>query len=116
MQALFVIPTSGDYTFTTGSDDGSDLFIDGQLVVNNAYYQGYTVRSGTVYLTAVVHPFDLEYFQGGGGAALSLGAPSQVLIEPTPEPTAWAPLLVCGLAAISVLRRRRRLHEAFIPS
>ncbi|HKE24151.1 MAG TPA: PEP-CTERM sorting domain-containing protein [Bryobacteraceae bacterium] len=35
----------------------------------------------------------------------------EVLIEPTPEPTSGAPLLaLCGFAAISVRRRRRRLH------
>ena len=107
MQAYFAIPTSGFYTFSTGSDDGSYLFIDGQMVVSNGYYQGYTVRQGTVYLTAGLHPFDLQYFQGGGGAALSMGLPSGVTITTTPEAPTWA-LLLAPLALAPMAIRRRR--------
>jgi hypothetical protein len=107
MQAYFDIPTSGLYTFNTGSDDGSYLFIDGQPVVSNAYYQGYTTRSATIYLTAGLHPFDLQYFQGFGGAALSMGVPAGVTIVAAPEAPAWAQLLAPLLLAPVAFRRRR---------
>jgi hypothetical protein len=34
-QGRFVVQTAGAYTFCTSSDDGSDLTIDGSLVVDN---------------------------------------------------------------------------------
>lgn len=78
MQGYFVIPSDGSYTFNTGSDDGSYLFIDGPMVVNNGFYQGYTVRQGTVNLTAGLHPVRPAVFQGGGGAELTMGVPNGV--------------------------------------
>jgi len=61
---------SGTYGFDTASDDGSVLFIDGQSIVNNNYFQGLTVRSGTVVLTAGWHDIVIGYYQGGGGYGL----------------------------------------------
>jgi hypothetical protein len=107
MLAYFVIPTSGFYTFSTGSDDASYLFIDGQMVVNNGFFQGYTVRQGTVYLTAGSHPFDLQFFQGGGGAALSMGVPAGVVtVSTAPEAPVWS-LLPAPLALAAWALRRR---------
>jgi len=107
MRGYFVVATDGSYTFSTGSDDGSYLFIDGQMVVNNGYYQGYTVRQGTVTLSAGPHLFDLQYFQGGGGAALTMGVPAGVTVDPLPEPATGVPLAaVFGVAAIAAFRRR----------
>jgi autotransporter-associated beta strand protein len=63
----FTAPTTGLYTFVTGSDDGSMIFIDGQTVVNNNFSQGVTERSGTVNLTAGPHSIVIAYYQGGGG-------------------------------------------------
>ena len=107
MQGYFEIPATGSYTFNTGSDDGSYLFIDGLLVVNNGFFQGYGVRQGTVNLTAGDHPFELLYFQGGGGAALTLGLPTGVDIESTPEPGLWLPL--AALAGFCAILHRRRM-------
>jgi len=109
MKGYFDVATSGSYTFNTGSDDGSYLFIDGQLVVNNAFYQGYTVRQGTVSLSAGQHLFDLQYFQGGGGAALTMGVPAGVTMAPLPEPATGTALAIvfCLAALVRVLWRRR---------
>jgi len=63
---------SGTYTFGTGSDDGSMLFIDRQLVVNNGYNQGVTQRSGTIALTAGFHAIDILYRENTGGNALQV--------------------------------------------
>jgi hypothetical protein len=108
MQAYFVVPTTGDYTFSTGSDDGSLLFIDGRLVVNNDFFQGYTIRQGTVNLTAGYHAFDLQYFQGGGGSALTMRTPAGVtIVGETPEPAPWVPLsFLCCVATVAAIRRR----------
>jgi autotransporter-associated beta strand protein len=60
----------GLYTFFTASDDGSVLFIDGNMVVNNNFTQGVTERSGTIDLTAGLHDIAIGYYQGGGGYGL----------------------------------------------
>ncbi|MBX3119723.1 MAG: family 20 glycosylhydrolase [Fimbriimonadaceae bacterium] len=62
-KALIKIEQEGVYTFTTGSDDGSKLWIDGALVVNNDYAQGYTERSGKAYLLPGWYRLELGYFE-----------------------------------------------------
>src|SRR5262249_12953088 len=70
----------GTYTFSTRSDDGSVLRIDGNPVVNNNFYQGPTTRTGTVALAAGIHNFEVQFFQGGGGKSLDVGLPPGVTI------------------------------------
>ena len=67
-------PATGTYGFSLTSDDGSRLYVNNQLVVNNWYAQGSTTRTGQIALTAG-QPADIrvEYYQGGGGDNLSLG-------------------------------------------
>ncbi|MFY7886158.1 MAG: LamG-like jellyroll fold domain-containing protein, partial [Dolichospermum sp.] len=64
------IPTSGTYTFYTTSDDGSNLLIDGSVVVNNDFLQPPTERNGSVYLTAGLHDFEVNFYEYGGGEYL----------------------------------------------
>src|SRR5262249_45509107 len=59
------VPTTGTVNLYTASDDGSRLFIDGTLVVENDFFQGNTFRGGSINLTAGLHAIDIEYFQGG---------------------------------------------------
>ncbi|SDM75884.1 glycoside hydrolase family 3 C-terminal domain-containing protein [Actinacidiphila guanduensis] len=67
-------PTTGSYTFSLRSDDGSRLFVNGQQVIDNWADQPPTTKTGTVALTAG-QPVSIEvdYFQDGGGSELSLG-------------------------------------------
>ncbi|MDR3491415.1 MAG: DUF4347 domain-containing protein, partial [Gammaproteobacteria bacterium] len=63
------IKTAGTYTFYSGSDDGSLLYVDGQLVVNNDLTAGghsYGVVSGAITLAAGLHTIDVQYYQGIG--------------------------------------------------
>jgi len=63
--------TTGTYTLTTCSDDGAEVFINGQLIVNGYNYQAPTFYSGTVNFTAgQTYAIDIKYFQGGGGSVL----------------------------------------------
>lgn len=70
------IPSSGQYTFYTKSDDGSNLYIDGfdeaHRVVNNNYLQSPTERSGNITLTSGVHLIYVTFFQSGGGDYLDI--------------------------------------------
>jgi beta-glucosidase len=67
-------PTTGSYTFSLRSDDGSRLFVNGQQIIDNWADQPATTKTGTVTLTAG-QPVSIEvdYFQDGGGSELSLG-------------------------------------------
>ncbi|MBM9508114.1 glycoside hydrolase family 3 C-terminal domain-containing protein [Actinacidiphila acididurans] len=67
-------PTTGSYTFSLRSDDGSRLFVNGQQIISNWADQPPTTKTGTVSLTAG-RPVSIEvdYFQDGGGSELSLG-------------------------------------------
>ena len=49
--------------FATTSDDGSMLYIDGNAVVNNNFFQAATQRTDLVDLTPGLHAIDIEYFQ-----------------------------------------------------
>jgi len=59
-------PQKDIYTFYTNSDDGSQLFIDDILVVNNDGLHPSQVRSGTIDLQEGNYPVILTYFQKAG--------------------------------------------------
>ncbi|MEY9892474.1 beta-glucosidase [Catenulispora sp. MAP5-51] len=67
-------PTTGTYTFSLTSDDGSRLYVNGQQVIDMWQDQASTTRTGTISLTAG-QPVSIEvdYFQGGGGSNVTLG-------------------------------------------
>ena len=65
------IATAGTYTFYTGSEDGSELIIDGSTVVNNDGIHSYTEVSGTDALTAGTHSITVEYFEASGPQQLT---------------------------------------------
>jgi DNA-binding beta-propeller fold protein YncE len=62
----------GLYKLGTNSDDGSLLFVDGGLVVDNGGLHGARYVEGSLNLTAGYHDFELRYFQDGGSRALDL--------------------------------------------
>ncbi|MBO0929396.1 PA14 domain-containing protein [Fibrella aquatilis] len=66
------IPTDGQYTFYTYSDDGSKLYIGTTQVVDNDFGHAEQERSGTIGLKAGRHAITIPYLQGGGGKALSV--------------------------------------------
>jgi hypothetical protein len=60
------VDASGVWTFTTESDDGSMMYIDGALVVTNDGYHSMRKRSGTIALTEGTHEIRVQYFEGWG--------------------------------------------------
>jgi len=64
--------TAGLYTFFTASDDGSRLYVNSSLIVDNWFDQAQTERSGNVMLPAGWHTITIEYYQGSGGAAFNV--------------------------------------------
>jgi S1-C subfamily serine protease len=69
----------GLYTFSTTSDDGSQLFIDGQLIVNNDGLHGAIESEGMVRLAAGYHALRVTFFEAQGGEALSVSIVGPVL-------------------------------------
>ncbi len=66
------VPAAGDYTFFTSSDDGSRLFVDGALVVDNDGLHGIVEASGAVTLSAGSHAIRVTFFEKGGGQHLEV--------------------------------------------
>ena len=65
-------PRSGQYIFATNSDDGSFVFIDGQMVVDNGGHHGDIFKEGTITLEEGFHDLRLRYFQVDGGRKMEL--------------------------------------------
>ena len=64
------IPETGIYEFSTYTDDGSQLFIDGHLVVDNNGSHSARLRKGHIALEAGVFPIQLHYFEDFEGQVL----------------------------------------------
>jgi choline-sulfatase len=130
------IPAAGEYTFFTNSDDGSWLWIDDNLVVDNGGPHGLEMVRGRVHLLKGLHSVRFRYFQIGGIAVLRAlwqpkgslrsALPADLLFPPTTDRASfwmyqtgrallpWL-LWLWGLAVVSLfiaaaltLRRTRR--------
>jgi hypothetical protein len=66
------VDVAGDYTFSTASDDGSNVFIDGKLLVNDDGVHGWQEKSATTNLTQGYHAITVTYFQTYGGFSLDV--------------------------------------------
>ena len=97
-------PTTGRYLFATNSDDGSFLYVNGQLVVDNGGHHGDRYVEGWIDLQQGFQDIWIRYFQDDGGRKIELwwmppgGSKEQVpaeqlippdapLIKPPPVPT-----------------------------
>jgi hypothetical protein len=60
----FYINKPGKYRFALVSDDGSKLYIDGKVVINNDGVHGPLRADGAVKLEGGIHSIRLSYFQG----------------------------------------------------
>lgn len=83
-ESFIDIEKDGEYTFSLLSDDGSLLYIDDQLVVNNDGDHGVIEKSGSVKLTKGKHHIRVGFINVGGGfwiEALYEGpnAPKQII-------------------------------------
>ncbi len=85
------VPATGEYTFATTSDDGTKLYIDGQLVVNNDGLHGARTIQNTVTLAAGPHTLRVEFFEKLGGEVLS--------VSYTPDGGDTAPIPASGQLA-----------------
>lgn len=84
---------AGNFRFTTVSDDGIRLWIDGQLLIDQWNDHGPTTYTADKNLTAGNHTIKMEYYENGGGAVAKMSyAPVTATTPvtspaPTPAPT-----------------------------
>lgn len=65
-----IVFLDGVYQFTTISDDGSRVYVDGQLVVNAWQDQSEATTSANKQMTAGTHTIRVEYYDNTGGAGV----------------------------------------------
>ncbi len=66
------IPADGLYTFSTKSDDGSQLLINGQMIVDNDGLHGAVEKPGAAGLKQGTHAIEVRYFEAWGGESLEV--------------------------------------------
>ena len=66
------IPVTGIYSFYINSDDGSQLYLDDQKLVDNDGSHGDLEKSGDKALSAGMHRFTVNYFQNEAGQNLQV--------------------------------------------
>jgi hypothetical protein len=112
MSGQLNVASPGLYTFSLNSDDGSQLWIEGVLVVDNGGPHAPRTVAGSTFLSAGLHTFEVQFYEccfGESGVDLTL--PSGVTyvssVTAVPEPTSMF-LLGSGLAGVAVRRFRRK--------
>lgn len=93
------IPQAGTYTFFLSSDDGSKLYVDNNLVVDNDGVHGKEEKRGTINLGQGSHLLQIEYLQVGGDAFLQAhyegpGIPKNPINQPMGDVSNVSPLLL----------------------
>jgi hypothetical protein len=69
---FITIAQPGSYIFYTKSNDGSRLYIDGRLVVDNDLEHLLEEKSGKIHLNKGWHALRVTYFQSGGAMGLQV--------------------------------------------
>jgi mono/diheme cytochrome c family protein len=71
-EGLLQVDRDGDYRFFATSDDGSRVWIDDKLVVDNDGIHPPQTKDGNATLTKGLHRFKAALFNGGGGTELAV--------------------------------------------
>lgn len=66
------VPETGIYSFFFTCDDGGMLYIDGTVVADNDGQHPPVLKSGQAAMQKGLHPFRLDFIEGGGGYTLKL--------------------------------------------
>lgn len=73
-EGVLTIPTTGNYTFTTLTDDGIRLWVNNQQLINDWTEHAPKINSGSVSLIGGTRvPIKVEYYDGWWDASIRLG-------------------------------------------
>jgi hypothetical protein len=96
----FWIGKPGEYRWELTSDDGSMLFVDDKLVIDNGGVHAPVTLTGTTELSGGIHSIRVPYFQGPKfhvALVLKIAGPAQAFrvfstdeFKPPSDPTTWA--------------------------
>lgn len=75
------VPTDGVYTFYAISDDGSELYINGNKIIDNDGVHGAVEKSAAVALKAGYHAIRVRYFEGNYGESLKIMWESSAMLK-----------------------------------
>jgi hypothetical protein len=75
------VPQDDVYTFSTASDDGSFVIIDGKSVVENDGVHGVVRKNGQIGLKAGLHRFEVQFFDNWYDHALQVHISSSTLSQ-----------------------------------
>ena len=81
---LVEISQGGSYTFSSTSDDGSHVWINGALVVSNGGFHGPETVSGTVMLDAGHHRVKVDFFEATVNPRILNSKPQAASPKPKP--------------------------------
>ncbi|MCG3128450.1 MAG: hypothetical protein CHACPFDD_03339 [Phycisphaerae bacterium] len=82
-ESYLPLPEAVQYEFELGSDDGSRLYVDDELIINHWGHHGMATRRATVSLAAGVHRLRIEYCELDGWAGVKFrGAPRGTPLSP----------------------------------
>lgn len=68
----FLATEAGTYGFRLSSDDGSELLLDGELLIDNDGLHGHEAVEAAAELEAGLHPFEIRHFENAGSQSLLL--------------------------------------------
>lgn len=102
---MYMPNPSGVVDFTLRSDDGSKLFIDDELVIDNDGLHAAVTVSGSVFLEACIHRIEIRFFENTGQSVLE----AQLRL---PGDTVYTELLSSDLIAPSFADLDPQLYEA----
>ena len=91
------IPATDTYTFTTRSNDGSRIYMDDQLVVNDWGTHSARDTSGMLHLEAGAYPIVVEYMQDGANANIVVSWESSLILKQTIPSAVFSPVVRAGL-------------------
>jgi hypothetical protein len=80
-EGYLTVPATAKYKFYLSSDDGSKLYINNQLLIDNDGLHSEQLKTGELKLPKGEVPVRVEYFQGGGGSGLSIEFESPKLLR-----------------------------------
>ncbi|HET7759031.1 MAG TPA: PQQ-dependent sugar dehydrogenase [Gaiellaceae bacterium] len=81
---------AGSYTFTSTSDDGIRVYVDGALLIDDWHDQSATTTKATTTLSGGTHVITVEYYENTGTAEAHVSwhaAPPPLAVIDTPAPT-----------------------------